>query len=256
MARQPAISFSISFQHPFSRAGGRTSNVRPKKMRSFLTILVFSFSSLAVAEESPGKVDLPKTFSAIVDSTPSATFVRCLEHSDIVAVYSEREARWWGQLSVYQRRGDVIEWRYSYPDSYEEFRGHYVVRFRWIQLKQTEKPILEVIESTHMGNGSLRIWELDGRTLRLLLEATVRGRFSDPPAVFGVPQEGEASFAGGHLAVEYQRPSGQEFDSIHLRGSIQITDMEGKVLPSRRYEQVCRWDSTQRKFLAELPTSP
>ena len=30
MAHQPAISFSISFQHPFNRAGGRTSSVRHK----------------------------------------------------------------------------------------------------------------------------------------------------------------------------------------------------------------------------------
>ncbi|MES2661493.1 MAG: hypothetical protein V4689_22935, partial [Verrucomicrobiota bacterium] len=30
VARQPAISFSISFQHHFNRAGGRTSNVLPK----------------------------------------------------------------------------------------------------------------------------------------------------------------------------------------------------------------------------------
>jgi hypothetical protein len=30
VAHQPAISFSISFQHPFNRAGGRTSNVREK----------------------------------------------------------------------------------------------------------------------------------------------------------------------------------------------------------------------------------
>jgi hypothetical protein len=30
MAHQPAISFSISLQHPFNRAGGRTSNVREK----------------------------------------------------------------------------------------------------------------------------------------------------------------------------------------------------------------------------------
>jgi len=28
VTHQPAISFSISFQHPFNRAGGRTSNVR------------------------------------------------------------------------------------------------------------------------------------------------------------------------------------------------------------------------------------
>lgn len=226
------------------------------KIRSLPLILLFSLSADAGAKESPDKVDLPKTFSAMVDSTPSATFVRCPEHSEIVAVYSERDTQWRGGLSVYHRRGDVIEWQYSYPDSYEKLRGHYVVRFRWIQLKQTEKPVLEVIESTHRGNGALRIWEIDGRTLRLLLEETVRGQYFDPPAVFGVPQHGEAHFAGGHLAVKYQQPSGQEFHQIHLSGSIQITDIEGKALPSRRYEQVCHWDSTRRKFSAELPTSP
>lgn len=31
MTRQPAISFSGSFHFPFNRAGGRTSNVRPRK---------------------------------------------------------------------------------------------------------------------------------------------------------------------------------------------------------------------------------
>jgi hypothetical protein len=30
VTHQPAISFSISFQHPFNRAGGRTSNVGQK----------------------------------------------------------------------------------------------------------------------------------------------------------------------------------------------------------------------------------
>ena len=29
VAHQPAISISISFQHPLNRAGGRTSNVGP-----------------------------------------------------------------------------------------------------------------------------------------------------------------------------------------------------------------------------------
>jgi hypothetical protein len=31
MTHQPAISFSNSFHIPFNRAGGRTSNVRPKQ---------------------------------------------------------------------------------------------------------------------------------------------------------------------------------------------------------------------------------
>jgi hypothetical protein len=33
VARQPPISISISFQHPFKRAGGRTSNVRQEMNR-------------------------------------------------------------------------------------------------------------------------------------------------------------------------------------------------------------------------------
>ena len=49
MARQPAISFSISFQHPFNRAGGRTSNVLLRMNRQISIIVLpddaSSFSS-------------------------------------------------------------------------------------------------------------------------------------------------------------------------------------------------------------------
>ncbi|WP_138084183.1 hypothetical protein [Phragmitibacter flavus] len=218
--------------------------------------IIALFASALIAVDGPDTTKVPKTLAEIVGSTPSATFVRCLDHHDIVAVYCEREPQWSGRLFIYQRSGEDIDWQYSYPDSYEEFRGHYVVRFRWIPLKQTMKPVLEVIESTYMGNGSLRVWELDGRTLRLLLETTVRGRYWDASAVFAVPEHGEARFDGDHLAVEYQRPSGEEFDSIHLSGSIQITDIEGRAIPSRKYEQVCRWDPAKRVFVAQAPTSP
>lgn len=218
--------------------------------------LAVCFISSLLAAEAPGPAELPKTFVAVVDATPSATFVRCHGHPDIVAVYSEKDPQWWGRLFVYQRKGDAMEWQYAYPDEYEEFRGHYVVRFRWIPLQQTEKPVLEVIESTHMGNGSLRLWELDGRSLRLLLECPVRGRFWNAPAAFGVPLDGEARFEGDHLGVDYQRPTGQAFHSVHLSGSVQITDVDGATLPSRRYDQIYRWDPTKRTFAASPPTSP
>lgn len=221
--------------------------------RAFIVAFV---ASTVFAADALDATKVPRSFSEIVDSNPSATFVRCHDHPDIVAVYCEQEPEWWGRLSVYQRSGDAVDWQYSYPDSYEEFRGHYVVRFRWIPLRQAEKPVLEVIESTHMGNGSLCLWELRGRTLRLLLETTVRGRFWDPPAAFRVPETGEARFEGDHLAVDYQRPAGEEFDRIHLTGSIQISDIEGKAMPSRRFQQVCRWDPAKRIFSAQAPTSP
>ena len=62
MTHQPAISFSISFQHPFNRAGGRTSNVRlrmknlhsPNPFHTFLHPKIIdeahdSFSELSVS---------------------------------------------------------------------------------------------------------------------------------------------------------------------------------------------------------------
>jgi hypothetical protein len=41
--RQPAISFSISFQNPFNRAGGRTSNVRQKIMEYWINTKLVTY---------------------------------------------------------------------------------------------------------------------------------------------------------------------------------------------------------------------
>ncbi len=210
----------------------------------------------ALAADDPKSEAVPQTLSTIIDSCPTAIFTRCLEDQQIVAVYCEQEPQWWGRLAVYHRSGDSIDWQFAFPKLYEEHRGHYVVRFRWISLRQTSKPVLEVIESTHMGNGSLRIWEADGRGLRLLLDTVVRGRFWSAPPAFGVPEHGEAHFEGDHLGIEYRRSADQAADSILLTGSVRIEDIQGRPLPSRRFEQTCLWDSTKRVFVVQTPISP
>jgi hypothetical protein len=50
MAHQPAISISISFQHPFNRAGGRTSNV-VQKMKILITIICGVSAALTLSAE-------------------------------------------------------------------------------------------------------------------------------------------------------------------------------------------------------------
>ena len=48
VTHQPAISFSISFQHPFNRAGGRTSNVvRRAKQGASCQVKDLMFQNLA-----------------------------------------------------------------------------------------------------------------------------------------------------------------------------------------------------------------
>lgn len=218
----------------------------------FITIAVTG----AFAAEVPKQETTPQTISALIDGSPTVTISHSPRDQHVVAVYSERDPQWWGRLAVYHRSGDAIDWPFTFPKSYEEHRGHYVVRFRWISLRQTAAPVLEVIESTHMGNGSLRLFETDGRELRLLLDTVVRGRFWSTPAAFGVPEHGEAYFEGSHLSVEYQSRTDQTADSILLTGSVRIEDIQGRALPSRKFAQTCVWDAAQRVFIAQPPTSP
>ena len=56
MLHQPTVSYSISIQIPFNRAGGRPSNARLKEMRIILlSFLVASLVSVADAEETVEK---------------------------------------------------------------------------------------------------------------------------------------------------------------------------------------------------------
>ena len=218
-------------------------------------VFIVAASALAKAGASE-QHSAHQTISTLVDAFPTVTVSRNPADEHIVAVYSEREPQWWGRIAVHHRSGDTIEWTYAFPKSYEESRGHYVVSFRWIGLKQVANPVLEVIESTHKGNGSLRLFETNGRELRLLLDTVVRGRFWSAPASFGVPEDGEAYFEGSHLSIRYVGRPDQTADSISLTGSVRIEDMRGKALPSRKYAQSCVWDPEKRSFIPQTPTTP
>lgn len=226
-----------------------------KLMDVLFVVFIVAASSSAKAdalEQGPA----PRAISTLIDAFPTVTVSRNPADERILAVYCEREPQWWGRIAVYHRSGDTIDWTYAFPKSYEERRGHYVVSFRWIGLKQVPNPVLEVIESTHKGNGSLRLFETNGRELRLLLETEVRGRFWSAPASFGVPEDGEAYFEGSHLSIRYVGGPDQTADSISLTGSVRIEDMRGKALPSRKYAQSCLWDPDKRKFIPQTPTTP
>lgn len=229
---------------------------RSPRFNALLALFIATAATGALAADTSKQERTPQTISALLETLPTVTVSRNPSNPNIVAVYAERDPQWWGRLAVYHRSGDVINWAFTFPKSYEESRGHYVVRFRWISLRQTAAPVLEVIESTHKGNGSLRLFETGGRELRLLLDTVVRGRFWSAPAAFGVPENGEAYFEGSHLGVEYQSPTEHSADSILLTGSVRIEDVQGRLLPSRRFAQAWVWDAAKRVFVAQIITSP
>jgi hypothetical protein len=55
---QPAISFSISIQHSFNRAGGRTSNVRVEMKTHMILISLFALTLSGCSESRAGKLQL------------------------------------------------------------------------------------------------------------------------------------------------------------------------------------------------------
>lgn len=198
----------------------------------------------------------PTTLSDLVSGSPRVEFYTHPSDKGIVAAYSERDPRWWGKMTVLHHAEGKIDWEFKFPEMYTEWRGHYVVRCRWITLAQVKTPVLELIESTHMGNGSIFLFELPDRELRLLLHTKVRGQLFEHLEVFGVPPYGAAYIKGDHLAVEYKKSDDQKSDAVILTGTIEIADMAERARPVRKYEQKCLWDDEKRVFVPSDPTSP
>jgi hypothetical protein len=200
--------------------------------------------------------DSAKTLSELVSSSPRVEFYSHPSDKGIVAAYCERDRQWWGEMTVLHHAEGKVDWEFKFPEMYTEWRGHYVVRCRWVTLEQVKSPVLELIESTHMGNGSVFLFELQGKELRLLLHTKVRGQLFDDLEIFGVPLHGTAYIKGDHLDVEYETSSDKESDVVVLSGTIEIADMEERPRPSRKYEQRCLWDAEKRVFVPADPTSP
>jgi hypothetical protein len=197
-----------------------------------------------------------KTLSDLVFDSPRVEFFRHPSDKEIVAAYSESQPEWWGDMSVFHHGEGKIDWEFKFPAMYEEWHGHYVVSCQWVTLTQIKSPVLELIESTHRGNGSIFLFELQGRELRLLLHTKVRGQLFDDLETFGVPPNGTAHIKGEQLKVTYAKMDRQEPEAVILSGTLEIADLAERKLPDKKYEQKCLWDAEKRMFVPSAPTSP
>ena len=161
---------------------------------------------------------------------------------NLVAAYCERDPQWGGHLRVFKKAGDKIEWAAEFPAHYIEERGHYVVSYRWVKLKSTPNQVLEVLESTHMGNGSMWLLELEDRKFRVLLQATARGRYWSTDPELGLPPNGEARFVED-LKIQYQKGG-----IIALTGNVSLSDLSEKEIGVTAYRAEYQWDKEKRVF--------
>ncbi len=215
-------------------------------IRFSILVLLLLINQLDAKETSiPSWIQEP--FSSLFAHFDNVSVFPHTSEKNIVAAYCESEKQWWGTLRVFSHAGDNIEWVAAFPKEYIDGQGHYVVSCRWNSVSMLENKLLEVVSSTHMGNGSLWLFELKDRELRLLLCTPMRGRYWEPTPEFAVPPNGgEARF--DHLAVEYRKID--TFETVFLTGRVSIIDQEGKELSSKPYQQQCTWDKEKRVFTA------
>ena len=176
----------------------------------------------------------------------SITFTSLPADDHIVAVNCEYDFDWSGRLLVFHHTENQVDWFAEFPKSYTEFRGSYVVSCRWIYLNSLDEWALEVIESTHRGNGSMWLWSLNDKKLQLLLHTKVRGQIWDS-AIASIPMNGEAFFVED-LKPTYGFSPDVDPPSVTLTGDIITYDVTGEEVATTPYSEKWIWDEKKRIF--------
>lgn len=171
----------------------------------------------------------------------------------IFAVDCERDPQWWGRFCVFHRTGAKIDWIANMPPLYREWEGHYIVSLHWHHLHRLRLNILEVVTSTHMGNGLLWIFALEKRELRTLMHTTALGFADEPTRLDGLPQ-GAAKFTEP-AKIEFLVPSGGRSKVVRLTGNVVILrdNNQDEVLARKSISETWFWDAKDRVFRIERP---
>lgn len=136
---------------------------------------------------------------------------------DVYVVSYDWEKDWWGSWDVVAETGGEIEWVASIDEkrSIKDKHGGYeplgqsIDSVRVVFLEGQYNPFIEVIDTTHMGHGSLYLYELNHRSLRLVLATDVLDRHEDQTLILD----------GGVLKREYKDFNGDGYTDMRLAGT-------------------------------------
>ncbi|HEX8297200.1 MAG TPA: hypothetical protein VF593_12930 [Chthoniobacteraceae bacterium] len=223
---------------------------------TIIALLLLQAASSFGADDPYSEADwLGQGFAQQIPKFKRTTLTPHPERQGIIAANCETSLSWWGRLQVFSHGGDKIEWVASVPESYAHGRGHYVLSCEWRYLEKLQMWILEVFDSTHMGNGSLWLFALEEQNLRLLLHTTARGQFLKPPANLVVPAEGERRLVEPRLNVDYKSADGGAADAeaVFLSGTIAALDATGNTQSAKPYLEMWTWDASRRVFSRVQP---
>jgi hypothetical protein len=124
----------------------------------------------------------------------------------------------------------------------------FIVSVAWRQFKRPNLTVLEVVTNSHMGNGDLWLFALQGHQLRPLLNAPALG-IADSPALRKDLPVGRTKFTEP-VAIHYPHPKGGGPATVKLTGTVAVEDTNtDHLLVRKRICQIWIWDAKDRIFL-------
>lgn len=160
------------------------------------------------------------------------------QDEDLFVALFDSQAHWWGDFVVFCADGSDLRWVATIPEKDEPLAA-YGVSARGFRLPGFPEPFVEVVWSSHRGNGDVYLYELREQRLRLVLSATAVDRERTEGSVF----------RGGVLSRSYADVDGDGHLDVSLTGTRDQVDPEtGEVLSSRAVHRHFVWQPVGRVF--------
>lgn len=172
--------------------------------------------------------------------SPSGNHLRRVEvvtvpgESNVFVALFDTEPKWFGRFACFAVSDGAVTW---VADIDQEPDAPAMESVAALRLPGFDHPIVEILSCTHMGNGSVYVYELRSRRLRLLLETRAVDWHSADGTVF----------RGGILNRSYSDVDGDGISDIVLEG-LEDSVANDHVHGTREVHQVFLWNSNSGRF--------
>ena len=156
------------------------------------------------------------------------------------------EYNWWESISIVKFQKGQILWTARF-DTLPSSQS--ILSARQISLKGIPNPLIEVFDETHMGNGFYYLYELRGKTIRLLASTRAVDN-NDDGEIEIIHKSYSRLFKGGQLKPTYIDINKDGHTDIKLTGTIQIVG--DKYLKEYFAQKILLYDKANKRFVEEV----
>jgi hypothetical protein len=174
--------------------------------------------------------------------------ISCKSDPNLFIAILQEDPDWWETLNVVNYKDGKIRWKAQF----DSLPGEQSIRSaRQITLKGITNPLIEVYGQTHNGNGFFYLYELNGKTAKLLLMTRAVDESSDG-AVEINHQYYDRIFKNGHLKPTYKDFNQDGISDVKLTGTILICLDKEHIYKQYPAQKVFIYNKTKKKYVQDI----